>query len=265
MYIPPPPGYAIASGLAAGLAFGTGVAITSALWGGCNWGRGDVNINVNRYNNINTNRQISANQTTFQHNAANRKGVPYRDQASQQKYAKNVGGADQRADFRGRDPSRDAQRQQAQASLQQRGMDPAKERERLQNDPGARERAQTAARDTGRERPGGGPGDRAGGGPGDRAGGGPGGAAGANRDQARSAAQTRGGGDNAFRGAGNAGQERQQVDRGNASRQQMAQHAGGGGAGAGGGARAGGGGGGGARAGGGGGARAGGGGGGRHR
>src|SRR5215475_604832 len=103
-YIPPPPGYAIASGLAAGLAFGTGVAITSALWGGANWGRGDVNINVNRYNNINTNRQITANQTNFQHNAANRKGVPYRDQASQQKYGKNVSGADQRGDFRGRDP-----------------------------------------------------------------------------------------------------------------------------------------------------------------
>src|SRR5215470_634380 len=259
MYIPPPPGYAIASGLAAGLAFGTGVAITSALWGGCNWGRGDVNINVNRYNSINTNRQISANQTNFQHNAANRKGVPYRDQASQQKYSKNVGGAEQRGDFRGKDPARDAQRQQAQASLQQRGMDPAKERERLQNDPGSRERAQQAARDTGRERPGGGPGDRAGGGAGDRAGGGPGGAGGANRDQARSAAQARGGGDNAFRSAGNAGQERQQVDRGNASRQQMTQHAGGGGAraegggmGAGSGARAGGGGGGGARAGGGG-------------
>src|SRR5262245_21012549 len=251
-YWPPPPAYYPGAALASGIMFGVGVAATAALWGGCNWGRGDVNINVNRYNSINTNRQISANQTNFQHNAAKRKGVPYRDQASQQKYGKNVSGADQRGDFRGRDPGRDAQRQQAQASLQQRGMDPAKERERLQNDPGARERAQAAARDTGRERAGGGPGDR-----------GPGGAGGANRDQARSAAQTRGGGDNAFRGAGNAGQERQQVDRGNASRQQMAQHAGGGGAGAGGGARAGGRGGGGARAGGG--ARGGGGGGGRHR
>lgn len=39
-YIPPPPGYAIASGLAAGIAFGVGVGITNALWGGCNWGHG---------------------------------------------------------------------------------------------------------------------------------------------------------------------------------------------------------------------------------
>ena len=48
----------------------------AALWGNCNWGGGDVNINVNRYNSMNTNRQIDANQTNFQHNAANRRGVP---------------------------------------------------------------------------------------------------------------------------------------------------------------------------------------------
>jgi len=227
-YWPPPPAYYPGAALASGIMFGVGVGITAALWSDCNWGRGDVNINVNKYNSVNVNKQISANQTNFQHNSANRRGVPYRDQASQQKFGKNVAGADQRADYRGRDPGRDAQRQQAQASLQQRGMDPAKERERLQNDPAARERAQSAARDTGR----------------DRAGGGPGGAGGANRDQARGAAQARGGGDNALRGAGNAGQARQQMDRGNASRQSMAQH--------GGGARAAGGGGGGARAGGGG-------------
>jgi hypothetical protein len=241
-YWPPPPAYYPGAALASGIMFGVGVAATAALWGGCNWGRGDVNINVSKYNNVNVNRQLNANQTNFQHNAANRKGVPYRDQASQQKFGKNVGGADQRADFRGKDPGRDAQRQQAQASLQQRGMDPAKERERLQKDPGARDRAQSAARDTGR----------------DRAGGGPGGGGGADRGQARP--QARGGSDNAFSGAGNAGQARQQTDRGNASRQSMAQHgggarAGGGGGGGGGGARAGGGGGGGARAGGGGGGR----------
>jgi hypothetical protein len=233
-YIPPPPGYVVGSALAAGIAFGVGVGITNALWGDCNWGRGDVNINVNRYNNINVNRQISANQTNFQHNSVNRRGVPYRDQASQQKFGKNVGGAEQRADFRGRDPARDAQRQQAQASLQQRGMDPAKERERLQKDPGARERAQSAARDTGR----------------DRAGDSPGAGAGASRDQAGRTAQARGGGDNAFRGADNPGHAQQHADRGNASRQSMAQHSGaaraaGGGGGAraagGGGARAGGG------------------------
>jgi hypothetical protein len=237
-YWPPPPAYYPGAALASGIMFGVGVAATAALWGGCNWGRGDVNINVSKYNNVNVNRQLNANQTNFQHNAANRKGVPYRDQKSQQQFGKNVAGADQRADMRGRDPGRDAQRQQAQSTLQQRGMDPAKERDQLRNDPGTRERAQSAAQGTGRDR-----------------------AAGADRaGQTRQAAPSRGGGDNAFQGVGNAGQARQQADRGNASRQSAAQHGGGGGgaragggAPAGGGARAGGGAGGGARAGGGGG------------
>ena len=75
----------------------------AALWGNCNWGGGNVNVNVNRYNSVNANRQISANQTNFQHNAANRRGVPYRDSASRQQFGKDVAGASQRADYRGRD------------------------------------------------------------------------------------------------------------------------------------------------------------------
>jgi Protein of unknown function (DUF3300) len=53
-----PPAYYPGAALATGLAFGAGIAITAGLWGlaGCNWGRGDVNVNVNRYNNINANR-----------------------------------------------------------------------------------------------------------------------------------------------------------------------------------------------------------------
>src|SRR5688572_25123369 len=50
------PGYYPGAALATGIAFGIGVAAVGALWGGCNWGGGDVNINVNRYNSINTNR-----------------------------------------------------------------------------------------------------------------------------------------------------------------------------------------------------------------
>ena len=57
-YYPPPPGYWFSGAVATGIAWGVGIGITNALWGGCNWGRGDVNVNVNRYNNINTNRQI---------------------------------------------------------------------------------------------------------------------------------------------------------------------------------------------------------------
>ncbi len=58
VYLPPPPGYALGTALATGLAFGVGVAITAGLWNWARpaWGGGYVNVNVNRYNNINVNR-----------------------------------------------------------------------------------------------------------------------------------------------------------------------------------------------------------------
>jgi hypothetical protein len=64
VYIPPPPGYAIASGFAAGVAFGAGVAVTNALWGGVNWHSGSLNVNINRFNNINVNNRINASSST---------------------------------------------------------------------------------------------------------------------------------------------------------------------------------------------------------
>jgi hypothetical protein len=122
-YIPPPPGYYFGAAITTGLVFATGVAITGALWGGCNWGRGDVNINVNRYNTVNSNRPRQANQTNFQHNAANRRGVPYADAKSREQFGKSVPGGQERAAYRGNDPSRDAQRAQAKSSLESRGFD----------------------------------------------------------------------------------------------------------------------------------------------
>ncbi len=58
VYYPPPPAYGMGNALLRGMAFGAGVAISASLWGWAspNWGRGNVNINVNRYNNINVNR-----------------------------------------------------------------------------------------------------------------------------------------------------------------------------------------------------------------
>jgi len=119
-YWPPPPGYAypIASGLAAGLAFGAGVAVANSLWGGFDWGHNDVNINVNRYNNINVNNRISGNgNVAWNHNPDYRRGTPYRDQASRQRYGQGVGGANQRQAFRGNDNAMNASRQQALQSF----------------------------------------------------------------------------------------------------------------------------------------------------
>ncbi|MET3651221.1 DUF3300 domain-containing protein [Dyella japonica] len=118
-YWPPPYGYyPVASGLAAGLAFGIGVAAINSMWGGCNWGGGNVDINVNRYNNINTNNRISGNgNTRWNHNASNRRGTPYRDSASREKFGQGVGGSQQRQQFRGRDAAGDASRQRSLESF----------------------------------------------------------------------------------------------------------------------------------------------------
>ena len=108
VYVPPPPGYAVASGLAAGIAFGVGVAITSALWSDVNWNNHSVNINVNRYNNINVNRRIDVNSNSTRWN---------RDSTFNRNTSANVGGV-QRDAYRGRDMS--TSRAQAQQTLQNR-------------------------------------------------------------------------------------------------------------------------------------------------
>lgn len=140
-----PPGYRFGSAVVAGIGFGVGVAITNSLWGGCNWRRGDVDINVNRYNNINVNKnRINAGnrKANWKHNSNNRR-VPYRDKASRGKYSNRLGGVDKRKDFRGRasgndakkalgnNNARDAERKRAQASLKKRGADPASARKNL--------------------------------------------------------------------------------------------------------------------------------------
>jgi hypothetical protein len=95
-YYPPPPGYA-----PGGIFFGftVGIIIGSA-WGHCNWRGGSVSINVNNYNRVNHTNISNGN---WQHSPEHRKGVQYRDHASQQKFDKGQGqGAESREAFRGR-------------------------------------------------------------------------------------------------------------------------------------------------------------------
>ena len=215
VYLPPPPGYVFGRALVSGIAFGVGIGITNALWGGCNWGRRSVDINVNRYNNINVNRRLNVNQknVNWNHNAQNRRGVPYRDAKSRESYDRQFAGRDNRKEFRGRDPQRDASRQRAQSAMNDRGLDPAKGREKLRNDPQTRERARAAAKNMDRNKA--------------RAA-----TQNVDRDRARSKTQNRDrdragrtarnrSGDNAFKGANNPGQSRQQINRGNSSPQSM--------------------------------------------
>ena len=79
-YYPPPPGYWWSRTIATGIAWGVGIGVSNALWGGFGWGRHDVDINVNRYNSINVNRRLDVNssRTSWNHNTEHRGNTPYR-------------------------------------------------------------------------------------------------------------------------------------------------------------------------------------------
>jgi hypothetical protein len=119
VYVPPPPGYAIAAGFATGLAFGAGVAVANSLWGGFNWNTHDVNINVNRYNNINVNNRLNVNSSTTNWNRNTNVNNVNRNvnNANLNRNVNNNLGSAQRDAYRGRD---DAARAQAQQTLQNR-------------------------------------------------------------------------------------------------------------------------------------------------
>ncbi|MDM0044360.1 DUF3300 domain-containing protein [Variovorax dokdonensis] len=248
-YYPPLPGSVFATSLVAGIGWGLGVAAVNSMWGGFNWGRGDVNINVNRYNNINVNNRLSANQTNFQHNAARRGSTPYNSASNRNRFdaqrqsglANRDRGGGNLAGGRGAAPGgRDAARDRAAQSFQSRTG---------QSIPGHR------VDGGGRMAQGGAAQNRSGqGAAGNRVGQGGGqaresAASRQNRDRASAQARSRAANhDNAFRDAGNGAKVRQQAQRGNiqhASAQRGGANrsfSGGGGARMGGGARAGGGG-----------------------
>jgi hypothetical protein len=128
-YYPPPPRYGFYGGLATGIGFAAGIAIGDALWGDCNWGHNDIDIDVNRYNNINANNRLEVNQTDVSWKnevRQDRRNVSV-DQTQRNEIQNRVSSSDKREAFRGRTADRDA----ALASLQNRGIDPAKERSQL--------------------------------------------------------------------------------------------------------------------------------------
>jgi hypothetical protein len=96
MYYPPAYGYGA-------MAFTVGVVWGAAVWGGCNWGwgHGDVNIDINHYNNFNRNTNINADRTNIQnksgntagwnHNPEHRGGVNYRNNQTAQQYGAKGG------------------------------------------------------------------------------------------------------------------------------------------------------------------------------
>ena len=174
------PSYIGAGVIAAGLAFGTALAIGrwGNYWGGgCNWGNRNVYVN-HRNTNINAG---------WQQNPAHRQGVRYNNTNVQQRFGNNNirAGASDRMDFRGRDGNQVLRPSQGAG-------DRAGDRAGNRGDrPGAGDRAGAGTRD----RPGGG--DRAG--PSDRAKG-AGNRAKSGGDRAKAA--NRAGGGSANRGGG---------------------------------------------------------------
>ena len=143
--IPTPPGYWFSRTVATGIAWGVGIGVANALWGGFNWGRGDVNINVNRYNNINVNNRIDANsnRTTWNHNSAASQTSDYRGRQRRRARTSTASTspaiASSTAAATRASASRDASRERASQTMQNRGM---------QSPTGsARDRAQTMNRD----------------------------------------------------------------------------------------------------------------------
>ena len=165
-YYPPysyyPPGYAYG---AAFWSFTAGVVVGGAIWGNCNWGGNDINIDIDRQNNfnrneINANRNNSGNRTgdragnnsasnragnnkqSWSHNSEHRKGVGYKDNATQQKFGK--GGSQQamqsREQYRGR-------AEQGRQQMSREGM--GNQRDMAGNSIGSRDMGGASTRDLG--------------------------------------------------------------------------------------------------------------------
>jgi hypothetical protein len=122
-----PPGYVAGTAL---LSFGLGMAVGAAAWGNCNWGHGDVDVNVNQYNNYtkNVNNVDVANRRSeiqnnrgsgqWQHDPEHRKGAQYRDASTQQRFNKAATpNAQSREAFRGR--AAEGRQEMARGGMQQ--------------------------------------------------------------------------------------------------------------------------------------------------
>jgi hypothetical protein len=101
VYLPPPPGYYVGTAFASGIAFGVGIAVTNAIWGGFNWGGNDVNINVNNFNNVHVNNKQNYVRTgnKWEYDASHRRDVPRNDRASRDRVQKSAVTARDRNDL----------------------------------------------------------------------------------------------------------------------------------------------------------------------
>jgi len=115
-FFPPPPrwGWGWNSVIHSGFWWGVGIGVSNALWGGVDWRRRDVNINVNTWNNINVNHRIDSRDrdVSWRHDVRNRHGVPYRGAATRDRLQRAAGDVRARDQYRGREVLRDLARQE---------------------------------------------------------------------------------------------------------------------------------------------------------
>ena len=92
-----PPGYVAGPGVW----WGAGIIAGGILWGIANWGRNEINIDVNRYNRFN---RTNITNGRWEHNVAHRKGVPYANRRLNDQFRRPYQGnfAASREQFRGR-------------------------------------------------------------------------------------------------------------------------------------------------------------------
>ncbi len=165
-YYPPPAGYWFSTAVVRGVAWGVGIGVSNAMWGGCNWGGHNVYVNnVNRYNNINPNRQINAagNRADWHHNPENRSAAYRGGDATRQRLDQEYQ-AGNREEYRGREASREraneavetrenrtAERSEGRESRTTERSEGRDERQNANRD-AAREQAQNVDREAARQR-----------------------------------------------------------------------------------------------------------------
>ncbi len=90
-----------------GFFWGTGIAIAGSIWGWnhFDWRRHDINVDVNKWNNINVNRS-NITSGKWEHNAAHRGPVPYKNKEVRDKFKQAERGTAANKDFRGYDADR---------------------------------------------------------------------------------------------------------------------------------------------------------------
>jgi len=137
-YFYAPPYYNPAAAI---IGFGAAIAVGHALWSHWDWHHHDININVNRYNNININKRldIAKQKASWRQNLRERNprfGQVKRDRAKQQlnNRMRPAQGGRQRPALN--DRTRDLQRARAKQQLKERGgVDLDRARQNLQRNP----------------------------------------------------------------------------------------------------------------------------------